>query len=78
MRRVSGATPTVKDGDGVVVKVTTVRQTPLTAMESPSWQSERRVEVGGRVMVKEVPPVASEGLSSATTVRMVSRSGFGE
>jgi len=49
------------------VKVTTVRQTPLTAMESPRWASERREEVGGREMVSEVPPVESEGLRSATT-----------
>lgn len=59
--------PTVNWGVGVVVKVTTVRQTPLTAMESPRWASERRVEVEGREMVREVPPVESEGLSSATT-----------
>jgi hypothetical protein len=59
--------PTVNDGVGAVgVKVVTVRQTPLMAMESPRWQSERSVEVAGRVMVREVPPVASEGLSSVT------------
>lgn len=70
-RSVSGAMPTVKLG-GEAVKVTTVRHTPLMAMLSPSWQSERSVEVGGSVMVSEVPPVASEGLSSETTVRRVS------
>lgn len=52
-RRVSGAMPTVKDWGR---KVVTVRQTPLMAMESPRWQSDRRVEVGGRVMVSVVPP----------------------
>lgn len=58
--------PTVKlEG----VKVTTVRQTPLMAMLSPSWQSERRVEASGREMVRDVPPVESFGLSSATTGR---------
>jgi hypothetical protein len=50
------------------MKVTTVRQTPLTDMLSPSWQSARRVEVVGRVMVRDVPPVASWGFSSATTM----------
>lgn len=47
--------PTVKDAEGVRVKVVTVRQTPLTAMESPRLQSERREEDGGRVMVRVVP-----------------------
>lgn len=63
-RRVSGAMPTVKECG---VKVTTVRQTPLMAMLSPSWQSERRVEVEGMVIVRDVPPVLSLGLSSDTT-----------
>jgi hypothetical protein len=49
-----------------VVKEVTVRQTPLMAIESPRWASERREEVEGRVMVREVPPVESWGLSSAT------------
>jgi hypothetical protein len=64
--------PTVKDGVGDVVKEVTVRQTPLMAMESPRWASESKGEVGGRVMVREVPPVESEGLSSATAGRGVS------
>jgi hypothetical protein len=39
----------VNDGVGAVgVKVVTVRQTPLMAMESPRWQSESSVEVAGR------------------------------
>lgn len=58
--------PTVKL---VGVKVTTVRQTPLMAMLSPSWQSERSEEASGREMVRDVPPVESLGLSSATTAR---------
>jgi hypothetical protein len=53
--------------DGAVLKVTTVRQTPLTAIESPSWQSLRRVDDGGSEMVREVPPVSSWGLRAATT-----------
>lgn len=32
-----------------------MRQTPLTAMESPRLQSERREEVDGRVIVRVVP-----------------------
>jgi hypothetical protein len=40
-------------------KVTTVRQTPLTEMLSPSWASERRTDPAGRVMVREVPPEES-------------------
>ena len=62
-RSVSGAIPTV---NCVGVKDVTVRQTPLMAMLSPRWASERRL-VEGRVMVREVPPVESEGLSSSTT-----------
>ncbi len=58
--------PTVKVGVGVAVKEVTVRQTPLTAIESPRWASVRRGEEAGRVMVREVPPVVSRGLSSAT------------
>jgi hypothetical protein len=61
--------PTVKLGGLEGVKEVTVRQTPLMAMESPRWQSERSGELAGRVMVSEVPPVASEGLSSATAGR---------
>jgi hypothetical protein len=68
--------PTVK---AWLEKVTTVRQTPLMEMESPSWQSERRVEVAGRVMVRDVPPVLSLRFRSDTTgqklVRWVSEFG---
>jgi hypothetical protein len=63
-RRVSGATPTVKAS---VVKVVTVRHVPFTEIESPRWTSVR-ISVAAE-MVREVPPVASWGLSSETTVR---------
>jgi hypothetical protein len=65
--------PTVNCGDDagddacVLLKEVTVRQTPLMAIESPKCASESSGESGGREMVREVPPVASEGLSSATT-----------
>ena len=49
-RRVSGATPTVKD---VGLNVVIVRQVPLMAIESPSWASERKVEEAG-LMVRVV------------------------
>jgi hypothetical protein len=61
-RRVSGATPTVKEES---VKEVTVRQVPLTLMESPSLQSTR---TGAALeMVRVVPPDASEGLRAETT-----------
>lgn len=56
MRRVSGATPTLKAS---AVKDVTVRQHPLTAMESPSWQSLRSGEFAGMVNVMAVPLVES-------------------
>jgi hypothetical protein len=63
-RRVSGATPTVKVES---VKAVTVRQVPLTLMESPSWQSMR---TGAALeMTRVVPPDASEGLREETTGR---------
>lgn len=58
--------PTVNEG-GCGVNVTTVRQTPLMDIESPLWQSARRGEEGGKVMVRDVPPVESDGLRSETT-----------
>jgi len=63
--------PTVNCGAGVTVKEVTVRQTPLTAIESPRWQSESRVDSLGKATVREVPPVESLGLSSAMTERGV-------
>lgn len=73
-RRVSGATPTTKvEG----VKEVTVRQVPLTLMESPLWQSVRIS--AAEEMVREVPPVSSEGLSEETTSgRKVSLVGGGQ
>lgn len=37
------------------------------AMESPRLQSARRLEVSGREILREVPPVSSFGFSSETT-----------
>lgn len=53
-RRVSGATPTTNVS---FVKDVTVRQVPLTEMESPRWQSGRTVAAS--LMVRDVPPVSS-------------------
>lgn len=61
-RRVSGATPTTKES---LSNAVTVRQVPLTDMESPRWQSPRISDA--EEMVREVPPVSSWGLSSETT-----------
>jgi hypothetical protein len=58
----------VKDGGVAVLMDVAVRHTPLMAMLSPSWASERRVDEAGSVMVSEVPPVASWELSSETSV----------
>ena len=68
-RRVSGATPTVKDDS---VKEVTVRQVPLTLMLSPRRQSLRISEA--LEMVRVVPPSLAWGLSSVTTM---ARSGLG-
>lgn len=64
-RSVSGETPTLKlDEENSV----TVRQVPLTEMESPRWQSVRMSAQSE--MVREVPPPpeadASSWLSSET------------
>ncbi len=49
-RRVSGATPTVKE---VGVKEVMVRQVPFMEMESPRWASSKRKV--GVVIVRVVP-----------------------
>lgn len=61
-RRVSGATPTLKED---VSKNVTVRQVPFTLMLSPRWQSWRISEA--LEMVSVVPPSSAWGLSSETT-----------
>lgn len=54
--------------EGEALKAVTVRQTPLTAMLSPSWASERSWDCGGRWMIRVVPPVGpGRVVSSATT-----------
>jgi hypothetical protein len=69
-RRVSGATPTVKEAGVVrsgVMKDVMVKQTPLLEMESPSCASERRVEVAGKEIVRVVP--FSGSVSRAETTK---------
>lgn len=61
-RRVSGATPTVKEDSPWEV---TVKQVPLTLMLSPRWQSPRISDA--LEMVRVVPPSSAWGLSSETT-----------
>lgn len=61
-RRVSGATPTVKED---VVKEVTVKQVPFMDIESPRWQSVRTSVALD--MVRFVPPSAARGLSSETS-----------
>lgn len=61
-RRVSGATPTVKEE---VVKVVTVRQVPFTLMLSPRWQSDR-TSVALEI-VRVVPPSEERGLREVTS-----------
>ncbi len=61
-RRVSGATPTVKEEE---VKDVTVRQVPFTDILSPRWASSRTGEA--LEIVRVVPPSSEEGLSSETT-----------
>ena len=61
-RRVSGATPTVKEE---VVKVVTVRQVPFTLMLSPRWQSVRTSVA--LEMVRVVPPSEERGLREVTS-----------
>jgi hypothetical protein len=48
-------------------KEVTVRQVPLTEMESPSWQSDRIS--AALEIVNVVPPSAEFGLSSVTSVQ---------
>ena len=63
-RRVSGATPTLKED---LSNHVTVRQVPFTLMLSPRVQSERISEALD--IVRVVPPSSDWGLSSETTVR---------
>lgn len=68
-RRVSGATPILKVED---VKEVTVRQVPLTAIESPRVQSPRMEAQSLIVIVVPPPDVSSWGSSSDTAARCVS------
>jgi hypothetical protein len=66
-RSVSGETPTTKE-PAEAEKDVTVRQVPFMLMLSPRWQS-LRIEAA-EVMVRDVPPVSSWGLSSETAAGM--------
>lgn len=63
-RRVSGATPTLKED---LSNEMTVRQVPFMLILSPRWQSSRISDA--LEMVRFVPPSSPFGFSSETTVK---------